>query len=404
VAEKSSPFVDGIAAERASKPVLRALTGVRTFAAFWVLLLHMQVVIGALVPEPYAAVTAFFGRPGFLGVDVFFVLSGFIISYNYAETFDRGITPGRWSRFLWARLARIYPVHFALLVALALAVFGLGFGWEGEIEAKRWSITGLVQSLVLVHAWVGAEDVWNPVSWSISSEWLAYLAFPVLSLLALAITQRVNGMSVWIVITAVAALPAIRDTLDNRLLDLPSMLPLQILSEFTAGCMIYRIFHGTTTVPAAARSPAAHMVLLITAGSILGIAELPARWTLLVVPPMILGLAHQLGWLAQALARPWVVYWGNVSFSLYMTHYLWLWAMQTFLPLASLQGYSAPARLVFVLVYLLPTLVIAAATYHLIEEPARRRMARLVHRPGSTPATFDSGNSLVVTGAAVPTK
>jgi peptidoglycan/LPS O-acetylase OafA/YrhL len=78
---------------RPSQLVLPALTGVRAFAAFWVLL-HMLVVIGALVPDPYASIARFFGPAGSLGVDVFFVLSGFIISYNHAEIFGRGITLG----------------------------------------------------------------------------------------------------------------------------------------------------------------------------------------------------------------------------------------------------------------------------------------------------------------------
>jgi peptidoglycan/LPS O-acetylase OafA/YrhL len=101
---------------------------------------------------------------------------------------------------------------------------------------------------------------------------------------------------------------------------------------------------------------------------------------------MLLGLAHGRGFLAQALACPWMVYWGKVSFSLYMTHYLWLWVMHTFLPLATLATYSAPVRLGFLLLHLLPTLAIAAATYHVIEEPARRHLARVITAPRVGPA------------------
>jgi peptidoglycan/LPS O-acetylase OafA/YrhL len=376
------------------KPLLHSLTGIRAFAAFWVLLLHMLVVIDALMPQSSAAVARFFGRPGFLGVDVFFVLSGFIISYNYAWIFDQGITPGRWGRFLWARLARIYPVHFVLLVALAAAVLGLGFGRGGEIEARRWSTTGLVQSFFLVHAWIGSEDVWNSVSWSISAEWLAYLAFPLLSLLSATLTRRAHA-GAWLAIAAIVSLPAIRDTL-AQVLPLSSMLPLQILSEFTAGCIAYRIFQGARALPFFARYPGVNMFLLVTAGGMLSLAGLSARWLIVLVPPMLLGLAHQQGWVARVLARPWIVYWGTVSYSLYMTHYLWLWVMHTFLPLSTLATYSAPVRLAFVLIHAVPTLAIAAATYHMIEEPARRRLARLVHvprrsaEPGSAPPQRDS--------------
>jgi peptidoglycan/LPS O-acetylase OafA/YrhL len=114
--------------ESGSKPFLPALTGVRAFAALWVFSMHMAAVVTAMLPGRVASAWAFVTTPGFLGVDLFFVLSGFIISYNYAAIFDNRFDVTRWGRFLWARLARIYPVHFVLLIALAAAVLGMGFG------------------------------------------------------------------------------------------------------------------------------------------------------------------------------------------------------------------------------------------------------------------------------------
>jgi len=56
-----------------------------------------------------------------MGVSVFFVLSGFFLTYNYAEVFERGITKQAWGAFVWNRLCKIYPTHFlTLLIALPL--------------------------------------------------------------------------------------------------------------------------------------------------------------------------------------------------------------------------------------------------------------------------------------------
>jgi peptidoglycan/LPS O-acetylase OafA/YrhL len=366
-----------------SRPFLPALTGIRSFAAFWVVALHLTGVIGALAPPPFAAAFALASRPGFLGVDVFFVLSGFIISYNYAHVFDRAIDAKRWGRFLWARLARIYPVHIVLLAALAVAVLGFGVGRGGAIADRRWSIGALVESALLVHAWLGHKDVWNAVSWSISSEWLAYVCFPLLSLAAFGIARRHAAVS-WIALTILAVLPACNMAI-GRVTGLPMLPPLQILSEFLAGCLVYRMFVRGDGVRGPAVRPGLTLLSMIGAAMVLDATGAPVYWAVVLVPPVVLGLARQQGTASRVFSHRLAVYWGKVSFALYMTHYLWLWVMHTFLPLDRLAAFGLLPRVAFVGLHFLPTLLIASATYHLLEEPARRALARVVERPA--PAT-----------------
>jgi peptidoglycan/LPS O-acetylase OafA/YrhL len=371
-------------AAAAPKPFLAALTGVRAFAAFWVLAMHVFAVLGTLVPAPIAPILGFVTRPGFLGVDVFFVLSGFIISYNYAHVFAEGFDLSRWGRFLWARLARIYPVHFVLLVALAVAVLGLGFGHGGQIEEERWSIRGLLTSLLLIHAWVGDKDVWNAVSWSISAEWLAYLCFPLLSAIALAITRRLGPRAAWGVLMMAAAVQAMYATANRYVgYSLPALPALQIVGEFLAGCMTFRIFAGQRGTPRVAAYPGAILLTLTVVAASFARFGVPPHWAVVLVPPMLLGLAGQRGRLSRILSHPWTVYWGKVSFALYMTHYLWLWVIQTAVPVSRLATYDVAWRIGFGLLYVLPPFVIAMATYQVIEEPARRRIAGIVRRPAT---------------------
>ena len=87
-----------------NRPELRSLTGLRGVAALWVLWYHAC----------DAARTPQFGFGGYLGVDIFFVLSGFVLAYNYAGV---RLT---YAGFLWKRLARIYPVNLVTLAAVGV--------------------------------------------------------------------------------------------------------------------------------------------------------------------------------------------------------------------------------------------------------------------------------------------
>src|SRR5471032_1559875 len=90
---------------------LRPLTALRFFAAMWVVLYHYWPNLNG---EHMPALVAH----GYLGVELFFVLSGFILCHVYLDQFASGRF--RYGGFLWARLARVYPLHIAALVGIGL--------------------------------------------------------------------------------------------------------------------------------------------------------------------------------------------------------------------------------------------------------------------------------------------
>ena len=121
---------------------LKQLTSLRFFAAMWVVLFHYWPSLSAVMPPLVSK--------GYLGVELFFVLSGFILSHVYLKGFGEGRF--KYADFLWARLARIYPVHVATLAGLALLALGAtALGLHAGDKLLIWP--SLIPNLLLLQAW-----------------------------------------------------------------------------------------------------------------------------------------------------------------------------------------------------------------------------------------------------------
>jgi peptidoglycan/LPS O-acetylase OafA/YrhL len=143
-----------------------SLTAIRGFAALWVVLLHLRYAAAA---EPYGVLAPIFAR-GYLGVPIFFVLSGFILAHVHRSDFNEDLRKS--GRFIWMRFCRVYPLH---LITLVGSVFIL-------TRTAEDTPASFLYNLLLIHAWGPVTGVtWNLPSWSVSSEWFAYLLFPLLA-------------------------------------------------------------------------------------------------------------------------------------------------------------------------------------------------------------------------------
>src|SRR5690349_15858316 len=174
----------------AQRPEIRALTGVRALAAIWVVLYHLDgKAFRVSTAGPVGVFIDAWVRSGSIGVELFFVLSGLILSYNYAERMAKPSVRG-YREFLVMRLARIYPVHlFTLLLLVPLYLVASRAGIPVG-DPRQYGADEFAKNLLLVHNWFPpAAESWNVQSWSISAEWLAYLAFP----LMLPLLARVEG-------------------------------------------------------------------------------------------------------------------------------------------------------------------------------------------------------------------
>jgi peptidoglycan/LPS O-acetylase OafA/YrhL len=182
--------------ERSHRPHLAdipALTGLRFVAAFSVMFAHGVSTLLADHETPLGAVYWLKQASGF-GMTLFFVLSGFVIHYNYATLVTSGGFNGI-AAYLWARFARLYPL-FLLMLLVNVLVSSRHFDlWQGHPERLVSTLQALPYFLLSVHSWVyipvgenaliSAIGGGSPLTWSISTEWFFYFFYPVVALLVL---------------------------------------------------------------------------------------------------------------------------------------------------------------------------------------------------------------------------
>lgn len=133
-----------------------------------------------------------------LFVDLFFVVSGFVIASQYLDKFDSVFAI---LRFLWRRLARIYPLHLATLTFYIIVSLALSFGVAHTDNSVRYPFSDIPAQLLLLHALDGQRLTFNFPSWSLSAEMFCYLLFPIAALLA---SRYKSSVFVLVVIPAIA--------------------------------------------------------------------------------------------------------------------------------------------------------------------------------------------------------
>jgi peptidoglycan/LPS O-acetylase OafA/YrhL len=113
-----------------------------------------------------------------LFVDLFFVISGFVIAKQYVARVDshEGVV-----RFLWRRIARIYPLHLLTLAFYLAIAFALQLGVARGENPARYPLTDIPAQLLMLHALVGERLTFNFPSWSLSAEMFCYALFPLLA-------------------------------------------------------------------------------------------------------------------------------------------------------------------------------------------------------------------------------
>ena len=176
------------ASARAKPIAIPALTGVRFVAAFLVLLAHSaETFMRFAAPDP--SWHYFLSAAAYVGMSLFFVLSGFVIQYNYSEIMRSDPLRGTFNFFV-ARFARLYPMYF-LILGLDLFRFGYFENLDNP-SMTNVLVTGMPSYLLLAQTWhyrmigdhtlIFSFPAATQVTWSVSTEWFFYLCYPLASI------------------------------------------------------------------------------------------------------------------------------------------------------------------------------------------------------------------------------
>jgi peptidoglycan/LPS O-acetylase OafA/YrhL len=150
------------AAHTTRKPPLPALTGIRTLLAIFIVLFHFT--------PPHLGLLYPIIDNGYVFVGVFFLISGYVLTYNYA---DRAKTLVK-REFWLARFSRLYPVY---LLVLLISFPMVQDEWHARSRFEFWQ--GMILTPLVLQGWSpSVATFWNTVAWTLSSEVVLYAAFP----------------------------------------------------------------------------------------------------------------------------------------------------------------------------------------------------------------------------------
>jgi peptidoglycan/LPS O-acetylase OafA/YrhL len=360
-----------------------ALTSLRGIAALIVVVHHFAYYTLPQTGKFLSSYSHFF-KNGYLCVDFFFILSGFIMAYVYTNDFYGQVNKSDYWKYLRARFARIYPLHlFTLLVLVGLELIKMIT--LGNAFTDKFNLTALAANVFLLQAfdlscpplfWCGTY--WNEPAWSISVEFVIYTLFPFILYFILRLNPR--GDLIFYVCTLLALFLLIKFTRGNldSIIGLPSIARCSL--ESVLGIITYKVYqrsnYQSRVIPT-----------IITAISMIWILGIMHSWTdnyrgihdwsiLPACSLLILAVSNQSHRAsAKILNSKILIYLGTISYSIYMVHWGLSELLKTFwlsrLDPTSFRGLSLAQCSIGLMIFLLITISASAMTYKFIEVPMR---------------------------------
>jgi peptidoglycan/LPS O-acetylase OafA/YrhL len=362
----------------ARKPPLPALTGIRTLLAIFIILFHFT--------PPHLGLLYPFIDNGYVFVGVFFIISGYVLTYNYA---DRGKNLVK-REFWLARFSRLYPVY---LLVLILSLRMLQEEWHARSHFEFWQ--GVILAPLVLQGWSpSVATFWNTVAWTLSSEVVLYAAFPwlirapwpkkPLNLIFLLITIWIIGLiphSLYLLLNPDHIVGPVDRYTSTQLVRFLKYTPLPYVCTFLAGVTLGKLQLSITLTPRQRSIIAAVSLVLVCLFFYTQVRHTPyllMHGGLLtpIFAALVLGLSGPHPISAIFSWRPLLLI-GESSYCLYLLH---------FNVFQLIHIYHVPERLhlLFLDPWLSYVILIALSlvVFHFVETPARKAiLRRFSHKP-----------------------
>jgi peptidoglycan/LPS O-acetylase OafA/YrhL len=362
-----------------------SLTGVRGIAALWVLVFHVQAFPKSFDIVPLGGLPIL--RSGWAGVDLFFVLSGFILMLVHEADF-KTLSWLRIGRFAWLRFFRVYPLATVVLLLiglLALADAGFAYWYQNSAHPRNFTLVAFIRTLLLANRWwLPTDGDWNQPEWSLSAEIVGYMAFPLIAYAAAKITNRwlLVGLAFACLIypTADAYFHGTHVADDIFWGALPRM-----AGAFTGGIVLCRLHRLTPESWRHIQGRVADVGLLALIVALC--TPVGGNVTTICSGAIIYGIASDRGIANSLFAAPVSVFLGRISFPLYLIHVMPLTWLRYNIATYPVPEWFAHVALALTLVFIFASAWVLHVT---VERPAHR-FARDAMRPRGEATVLAAG-------------
>jgi peptidoglycan/LPS O-acetylase OafA/YrhL len=356
---------------------IKSLTGVRGVAAVIIVIYHY----GKFRLDPNGGPTVWSVPNGYMPVDMFFMLSGYVIGYVYRDAFLSEPLKN-YKTFLIKRIARLYPAYLVIGAFYALKI---AVGLTGEETFARFNWFDGIGNLLMLVGWGLHIYPLIGVSWASSAELGSYVASPILMRYTIH-----KGMGYWAACVALSLLGIYLISISGKGASGPldvvqddSLLPLlRAMAGFTLGLATYRVAGYLDRLSAMVQDVLVVVILAaIVAAGVLAAHDL---FVYLLFIPFIAILSRD-GRVARLLFGNKLVYHlGAISYSIYLIHPLFL----TFAERSTRHvGNTLTAYVGCVLVALAAIWLLSYLSFRFVEMPGRQLVtALLLPKPGPEPA------------------
>ncbi len=339
----------------------------RLIAAILVMIYHFS----AYGPEAYQALNVGMERLTPM-LDMFFIISGLLIWFHYADRIQS------WQAlrvFIVRRLARIYPLHLVTLSFFCVVGLAVHYGLVSTAHPERYSLAELGRELLLINAW-GTGDVlgFNYVSWSLSAEWFAYLAFPLLVLI-----YRHKGL-IGLVTLLLCCVALLEGATKLELMPFPTWLEAntwgayRVLADFVLGAILADCIQRHPVKVKSHLAPwglFALSMLLMMSGASSGYLSIAVIALALYIAGCIDFVSPEKGRYLRPLMPV-----ASVSFGMYLWHPVLAVTLLGFGWRHIFEPMQTVPFTVFMIVSLVATVIVASVSARLIEQPMRNMMLR----------------------------